>query len=57
MIVILSVHIDKMMINSKEVTMHIDILSDTHFDSWLGYPHLHESKKLTPHKESVISLW
>ncbi len=37
--------------------MQIDILSDTHFDSWLGYPHRDEPKKLYPHHEAVISLW
>ena len=37
--------------------MLIDILSDTHFDSWFGYPHMDDPKKLYPHKETVISLW
>jgi len=37
--------------------MHIDILSDTHFDSWFGYPHMDESRKLYPNKERVVSLW
>lgn len=37
--------------------MYIDILSDTHFDSWFGYPSMDDPKKLYPHKESVISLW
>lgn len=37
--------------------MQIDILSDTHFDSWLGYPHADDPKKLYPHTQSVVSLW
>lgn len=37
--------------------MLIDILSDTHFDSWFGFPHLGDSKKLFQNKESVVGLW
>lgn len=37
--------------------MQIDILSDTRFDSWLGYPHADDPKKLYPHTQSVVSLW
>ena len=36
--------------------MFVDILSDTHFDSWFGYPYKGESDpKSFPPKEKVLS--
>lgn len=38
--------------------MFIDILSDTHFDSWFGYPYMGErDPKSFPKKEQVVSFW
>lgn len=36
--------------------MKIDILSDTHFDSWFGYPHT-QSSTFFPSKDAVIGFW
>ncbi|AOO64130.1 metallophosphoesterase [Sulfurospirillum halorespirans] len=36
--------------------MKIDILSDTHFDSWFGYPHT-QSPTFFPSKDTVIGFW
>lgn len=38
--------------------MLIDILSDTHFDSWFGYPYMGErDPKSFPPKEKVVAFW
>ena len=38
--------------------MFVDILSDTHFDSWFGYPYKGESDpKSFPPKEKVVAFW
>lgn len=35
----------------------IDILSDTHFDSWFGYPHQNNKNKLSPPKDAIVGFW
>ena len=38
--------------------MFVDILSDTHFDSWFGYPYKGESDpKSFPPNEKVVAFW
>ncbi|MBP6498244.1 MAG: metallophosphoesterase [Campylobacteraceae bacterium] len=35
----------------------IDILSDTHFDNWFGYPHQGNKNKLSPPKDAIVGFW
>lgn len=34
-----------------------DILSDTHFDNWFGYPHQGNKNKLSPPKDAIVGFW